>query len=42
MRLFGAANALDALEGFYNPRRRQSALDYKSPNEYERSYALAA
>lgn len=32
----------DYLEGFYNPRRRHSALDYKSPIEYERSYALAA
>jgi len=24
------------LEGFYNPRPRHSALDYKSPMEYER------
>jgi putative transposase len=32
----------DYLEGFYHPRRRHSALDYKSPIEYERSYALAA
>ncbi len=32
----------DYLEGFYNPRRRHSALDYKSPIEYERSHALAA
>jgi putative transposase len=32
----------DYLEGFYNPRRRHSALDYKSPIEYERSHAWAA
>ncbi len=32
----------DYLEGFYNPRRRHSALDYKSPIEYARSHALAA
>lgn len=32
----------DYLEGFYNPRRRHSALDYKSPIEYEKIYAQAA
>lgn len=32
----------DYLEGFYNPRRRHSALDYKSPIEYETTHALAA
>jgi putative transposase len=32
----------DYLEGFYNPRRRHSALDYKSPVDYERSHALVA
>ena len=32
----------DYLEGFYNPRRRHSALDYKSPIEYERTQLLAA
>jgi putative transposase len=30
------------LEGFYNSKRRHSALDYQSPIEYERSNALAA
>jgi len=24
------------IEGFYNPKRRHSALDYKNPAEYER------
>jgi putative transposase len=32
----------DYLEGFYNPRRRHSALDYKSPIEYETAHAVAA
>ena len=32
----------DFIEGFYNPRRRHSALDSVSPVEYERKYALAA
>jgi putative transposase len=32
----------DYLEGFYNPRRRHSSLDYKSPVEYERVHAVAA
>ena len=27
----------DFIEGWYNPRRRYSALDYESPLEYERS-----
>lgn len=26
----------DFIEGWYNPRRRQSALDYMAPAEYER------
>jgi len=32
----------DYIEGFYNPRRRHSALDYCSPIDYERRHALAA
>lgn len=30
------------IEGFYNPRRRHSALDYLSPTEYEQVHAWAA
>lgn len=29
----------DYVEGFYNPRRRHSALGYLSPTDYERRYA---
>jgi putative transposase len=32
----------DYIEGFYNPRRRHSALDYCSPIDYEKRHALAA
>jgi putative transposase len=32
----------DFLEGFYNPRRRHSALGYESPIEYERKQLAAA
>jgi len=28
----------DYIEGFYNPRRRHSALRYLSPAEYERRW----
>jgi len=30
------------IEGWYNPHRRHSALDYQSPLNYERSRALAS
>jgi putative transposase len=32
----------DFIEGFYNTRRIHSALDYRSPVEYEREHLLAA
>jgi putative transposase len=28
----------DFIEGWYNPRRRHSALDYRSPMVYERTH----
>jgi len=31
----------DYLEGFYNPRRRHSALGQRSPADYERSHQAA-
>jgi putative transposase len=36
------AALFDFIEGFYNTRRRHSALDYLSPAEYERRSGLAA
>ena len=30
------------IEGWYNPHRRHSALDYQSPLNHERSQALAS
>ena len=30
------------IEGFYNPRRRHSSLDYLSPDDYERRHELEA
>lgn len=32
----------DFIEGFYNTRRLHSALDYRSPLDYERRHAMAA
>jgi putative transposase len=30
------------IEGWYNPRRRHSALDYQSPIDYEQKHLEAA
>src|SRR5262249_50424691 len=30
----------DFIEGWYNPRRRHSALDYRSPMLFERTYSI--
>ena len=32
----------DFIEGWYNPRRRHSAIDYCSPIQFERTYYRAA
>jgi putative transposase len=33
---------LEFVEGWYNPRRRHSALHYESPISYEKKHRLAA
>jgi transposase InsO family protein len=38
----GGIGCRDGNEGFYNPRRIHSALDYRSPVEYEKKHQLAA
>jgi len=38
----GRLAVFDFIEGFYNPRRRHSALGYESPISYERKHLLAA
>jgi len=30
------------IEGWYNPRRRHSGIDYYSPVEFERTHSVAA
>jgi putative transposase len=32
----------DFIEGWYNPRRRHSALGYRSPMQFEQAHARAA
>ena len=38
----GAPGRLRVLEGWYNPHRRHSALDYESPISYEKKHRPAA
>jgi putative transposase len=38
----GRAAVFDFIEGWYNPRRRHSALDYESPLVFERQHAATA
>ena len=41
--LFEARSAVfEFIEGWYNPRRRHSALGYRSPNEFEKAFATQA
>ena len=35
-------SVFDFIEGFYNPHRRHSALDYESPISYEKKHRAAA
>jgi putative transposase len=37
----GREAVFDFIEGWYNPRRRHSALDYESPLVFERQHAAA-
>ena len=36
------AAVFDFIEGWYNPHRRHSSLDYESPVSYERKHESAA
>ena len=38
----GKLEVFDFIEGWYNPMRRHSKIDYLSPMEYERRYSLSA
>ena len=38
----GRAAVFDFIEGWYNPRRRHSALDYESPLVFERQHTVTA
>jgi transposase InsO family protein len=40
-REIGRAVIADYIDGFYNPERRHSTLDYRSPIEYELMYQIA-
>jgi len=41
-RRFKTQTVFEFIEGWYNPHRRHSALDYRSPINYERSYEQKA
>ena len=38
----GRLAVFDFIEGWYNPRRRHSALDYQSPIVFEQQHATGA